>query len=347
VSAAPRVSVVVIGRNEGVRLSRCLESVRRAQAAAGLRFDLIYVDSDSTDDSRERAARAGAEVLAVRPPRPCAAVGRNAGWRAARGEFVLFLDGDTILDAGFVPAALAALRDPSVAVAWGHRRELDPAQSWYVRALDLDWIYAPGPSEFCGGDALVRRRVLEATGGFDERLIAGEEPELCRRIRAGGFTILHLDVPMTLHDLGVRSLRAYWRRAFRAGHAYAEVARRTREAGHPLWAAEARRNLVHGGTVAGASAALGAGLVAALAAGPQAVAAVAAATAGIAIGGAAVVARTYRRCAWKSSSPATRTLYALHSHAQQLPILAGQLAFHLDRLRGRRRGLIEYRTPAR
>jgi len=332
--ATPTLSVVVIGRNEGARLTRCLESVRRAAGAAPA-LEVVYVDSDSTDDSRERAAAAGAIVHRVRPARPCAAIGRNAGWRAARGEFVLFLDGDTVLDPGFLPQALAAMRDPAIAVAWGHRREIAPRQSWYVRALDLDWIYAPGIVPFCGGDALVRRRALADCGGFDESLIAGEEPELCQRIRAAGGLILHLDAPMTLHDLGIRSFGQYWRRAFRAGHAYAEVARATAAAGHGLWAGEVRRNLIHGSAVAAAPVAL----VAAAVAGPLPLAALLAA-------GGALLARTYRRCGWKSPSRSTRALYAAHSHLQQLPILCGQLAFHLDRIRGRRRALIEYRARA-
>ena len=331
---APRLSVVVIGRNEGERLTRCLASIGRALGSP-IDSELIYVDSDSTDDSRSRAAESGATVLRVRPQRPCAAVGRNAGWRAARGEFVLFLDGDTLLDPGFVPRALAAMAEPTVAVVWGHRREMAPEQSPYVRALDLDWVYAPGIVPFCGGDALVRRDVLAAVGGFDERLIAGEEPELCQRIRAAGSLILHIDAPMTLHDLGIASFRQYWRRAFRAGHAYAEVSRLTRAAGQPLWTAQARRNLVHGGAVAAAPVALAAATVA----GPLPLAVVIGA-------GVALLARTYGRCAWKSDSRLTRALYALHSHLQQLPILCGQLAFHLDRLRGRRRALIEYRARA-
>jgi len=330
--ATPTLSVVVIGRNEGARLTRCLDSVRRALAPT-VAAEILYVDSDSDDDSRERAAAAGATVLRVRPARPCAAIGRNAGWRAARGEFVLFLDGDTVLDPGFLPRALAAMRDPAVAVVWGHRREIDPGQSWYVRALDLDWVYAPGVVAFCGGDALMRREVLVASGGFDDTLIAGEEPELCQRIRGTGHRILHIDAPMTLHDLGIRSFRGYWRRAFRAGHAYAEVARATAATAHPLWAGEVRRNAVHGGAVAAAPVALAAAALT----GPAVLVVLLAA-------GALLLARTYRRCAWKSPSRSTRALYAVHSHLQQLPILCGQIAFHLDRIRGRRRELIEYRA---
>jgi len=140
---------------------------------------------------------------------------------------------------------------------------------------------------------------------------------------------------MTLHDLGIRSFGQYWRRAFRAGHAYAEVSRLTRAGGQPLWSNEARRNVVHGAAVAAAPVAL----AAAATAGPLAFAAIVGA-------GMGVLARTYRRCAWKSDSRLTRALYAVHSHLQQLPILCGQLAYHLDRMQGRRRSLIEYRARA-
>jgi glycosyltransferase involved in cell wall biosynthesis len=327
--AATRVSVVVIGRNEGERLVRCLESARPLGA------ELIYVDSSSTDGSPERAAALGARVLRVRPERPSAAVGRNAGWRAARGEFVLFLDGDTVLHPAFVQRALREFRDPDVAVVWGHRRERDPAQSAYVRVLDLDWIYAPGDTAFCGGDALVRRSVLERTGGFDASLIAGEEPELCRRIRACGHRIVHIDAPMTTHDLAIRSLRAYWQRAFRAGHAYAEVAERYAASPDPLWRRESRRNLVHGAALL----AVPPVLVAAWLVQPAAAALLVAL-------GLLLLARSVRRCAWKSGSLATRVLYALHSHAQQVPILLGQLAYRRNRRRGLRQRLIDYKESA-
>ena len=327
--AATRVSVVIIGRNEGERLVRCLASVKPLGA------ELIYVDSSSTDGSPERAAALGARVLRVQPERPSAAVGRNAGWRAARGEFVLFLDGDTALHPDFVRRALREFHDPDVAVVWGHRRERDPAQSIYVRVLDLDWIYAPGDTAFCGGDALVRRSVLERTGGFDESLIAGEEPELCRRIRAPGYRIVHIDAPMTAHDLAIRSLRAYWQRAFRAGHAYAEVAERYAASPDPLWRRESHRNLVHGAALL-AFAPL---LALAFLVHPGA----AAAFAGLAL---LVLARSVRRCAWKTGSWTTRVLYALHSHLQQIPILVGQLAYLRNRGLGTRQRLIEYKESA-
>ncbi|MBE2295312.1 MAG: glycosyltransferase [Phycisphaerales bacterium] len=326
------LSVVVIGRNEGERLVRCLESVR-AMADPGGAVELIYVDSASSDDSPERAAALGARVIIVHPERPSAALGRNAGWRAARAPLILFLDGDTLLEPRFVVESLPEFRDPKVVVVWGHRREIRPEASLYNRVLDLDWIYPPGPSEFCGGDALMRRAALEAVDGFDATLIAGEEPELCRRLRAHGGLILHVDRPMTGHDLAMTHWRQYWRRAMRAGHAYAEVAERFRATDTPLWEREVRRNRVRAGVLllslllavlgmlggwwAVSLLVLGLWLVLAL--------------------------RTALRVGWKSRDPLTRLLYGLHSHVQQIPILMGQLSFYWDRWRGRQRGLIEYK----
>ena len=232
-SGTPKLSVVIIGRNEGERLLRCLDSVAAMNDIGGM-VQVIYVDSNSTDDSVEKARARGAEVLEVKPERPAAAIGRNAGWKAASAPIVLFLDGDTILDPTFVAESLRHFEDPQVAIVWGHRREIDTAGSLYNRVLDLDWVYPPGESEFCGGDALMRRSVLEEVGGYDDTLIAGEEPEMCRRIRTRGYTILHVDHPMTGHDLAMTRFKQYWKRAFRAGHAYAEVAERFRGTDMPL-----------------------------------------------------------------------------------------------------------------
>lgn len=334
----PLVSVVVIGRNEGQRLVRCLESIRDMKPIGGA-VEVLYVDSDSTDGSPERAATLGARVIEVRPTRPSAALGRNAGWREARADIVLFLDGDTILDEDFVASSIGAFEDAEIAAVWGHRRELHPEASVYNRVLDLDWVYAPGKTEFCGGDALMRRSALAEVGGFDDELIAGEEPDLCRRLRAKDFTILHVDRAMTGHDLAITRFRQYWRRAERAGHAYAEVAARFRGSAMPLWDSEVKRNRIHAAALLGLS--FGSALVSVLvqSAWP------------IAIGFgllAALVLRTAMKVGWKSSDPITRLLYAAHSHLQQIPILVGQIRYERDRRAGRRRRLIEYKeAPSR
>ena len=332
-SARTLVSVVVIGRNEGERLLRCLRSVD-AMEIEGWDVEVLYVDSGSTDGSVERAAAMGARTLALRPERPTAALGRNAGWRAAEGDYVLFLDGDTVLDPGFVRAALSSMKDAAIAIVWGHRRELHPERSLYNRVLDFDWIYPPGLTQFCGGDALMRRGVLEQMGGFDEGLIAGEEPELCRRILGAGYRILHIDKPMTGHDLAMTRFGQYWRRATRAGHAFAEVSARFEQTAQPFWTEEVQRNRTRA-------------LVLVLWALCSVVGSLLLRSPWPLLAGGALfamlVVRTAWKARWKSKDGLGLLLYGLHSHVQQVPIFFGQMQFRANRRRGVRAGLVEYK----
>jgi cellulose synthase/poly-beta-1,6-N-acetylglucosamine synthase-like glycosyltransferase len=331
----PTLSLVVIGRNEGQRLVRCLESVELMRLPLG-DTELIYVDSASSDSSVERALRYNAKVLSLQSAHPNAAAARNLGWHAARAEIVMFLDGDTVLDRDFVADSIGAFSDPLIAVVFGHRRELNPRASLYNRVVDLDWMTTPGPAEFCGGDALIRRQILESVGGYDDQLIAGEEPELCRRIRAAGYLVLHVDRPMSLHDLGMTRFSQYWRRGLRSGYAYAEVSRRYRGTDLPLWSHESRRNLLQGGAML--AIVVGAPL---LAIAGQSLVPLFAAIIVVCV----LVARTALRYQWKARSLTTRLLYGLHSHLGHIPILFGQLKYHLDRYLGKRAQLIEYHLP--
>jgi len=327
------VSVVVIGRNEGDRLRRCLASVV-AMNKNGFDTEIIYVDSGSTDNSLEIANDFGAQVIALQPERPTAALGRNAGWLAAQGATVLFLDGDTILDANFVAQSLPDLWRENHAVVWGHRREIHPEESLYNRVLDLDWIYAPGLTQFCGGDALMRYAALAEVDGYDETLIAGEEPDMCRRMVGRGYTILHVDRPMTGHDLAMTSWSQYWKRATRAGHAYAEISQRMAEVGQTFWADEVERNRKRAVTLMGA--------------------AVWAVLATIFFRSwwpllatvlfyALLVLRSAYKARWKSHDMLTLLLYGVHSHLQQIPIYFGQRSYQRLRKKGQKAALVEYK----
>ena len=332
----PPLSIVIIGRNEGGRLTRCLQSVGHARSVEG-GAELIYVDSASTDDSAQTAANFGIQVIVLNGGLQTAARARNAGWERASAPYILFLDGDTILNPHFIQSALNVLElDQSIAAVWGHRRELYPERSIYNRVLDLDWIYPAGNTEFCGGDVLMRRSVLVEVEGYDPGLPAGEEPELCRRLRARGYRIVHIDAPMTAHDLNMTRFSQYWRRAMRAGYAYAEVSNRFRESADPMWLRESRRN-VRSGSFWIASLVVSIILLAFR-------------TPWILPWFALLIALP-GRSAWKARSraPGQKTLlvlYGIHSQLQQVPILVGQLRYLRDRYSGKQRTQIQYKEEA-
>jgi cellulose synthase/poly-beta-1,6-N-acetylglucosamine synthase-like glycosyltransferase len=279
----------------------------------------------------------GAKVIRIAPLYPSAAAGRNAGWKAASAPIVLFLDGDTVLAPSFVADSLHHFDDPRIAVVWGHRREINPRGSIFNRVFDLDWIYPVGVSEFCGGDALIRRSVLEEIGGYDEQVIAAEDTEMCLRIRVLGYTVLHVDHAMVGHDLAMTHWSQYWRRSVRTGHGIAEISARSRHTRFPLWQHESRRNIIQGSGILILTAAAPVLSIISQSMIPMAV------TAAIVL---ALAVRTAYRYRWKCPDLATLLLYGLHSHLQQVPILCGQLKYQLDRQAGKIPELIEYKGQA-
>ncbi|MCI0364754.1 MAG: glycosyltransferase [Phycisphaerales bacterium] len=217
------VAIVAIGRNEGERLRRCLQSA--AQQAR----TIVYVDSGSTDESVEFARSIGIHVVELDRSLPfTAARSRNAGIAKLRhidadAEFIQVVDGDCEIVDGWISFALNEMRAiPGAAVVCGRRRERYPEASVYNKLCDMEWDTPVGKSTACGGDALIRLRAFEQVGGYDDSLIAGEEPELCLRLRHRGWTIHRIDREMTLHDVNITRLGQWWRRSVRSGHAYAQ-----------------------------------------------------------------------------------------------------------------------------
>lgn len=226
------IGIVAIGRNEGERLARCLASLR----ASGC--PIVYVDSGSTDGSPQRAAAAGASVVALDMQRPfTAARARAEGVARLEAiapalEAVLFIDGDCELEPGFLPAATAFLQaSPDYAVVCGRRRERFPDASPYNRLIDREWDTPIGEAQACGGDALFRAAAYHAVGGFDPAMIAGEEPELCARLRKAGWRVMRIDQAMTIHDAAMVRFSQWWRRAVRSGMGYVQAWRQSRSAG--------------------------------------------------------------------------------------------------------------------
>lgn len=218
-----RAGVVIIGRNEGDRLVRCLASLTSRLS------QLVYVDSGSTDDSVNVARSMGADIVALDMTVPfTAARARNEGFERMRKlfpqcGFVQFVDGDCEVSPLWLESALSFLdTNPGVAAVCGRRRERFPEKTVYNMLCDIEWDTPIGEAKACGGDVLMRVEAFENVHGFRPDLIAGEEPELCVRLRASGWKIWRLDHEMTLHDAAMTRFGQWWKRTLRCGYTYAE-----------------------------------------------------------------------------------------------------------------------------
>lgn len=249
VEGASRIAAVVIGRNEGVRLQRCLRSLASEQVP------MVYVDSGSTDGSQDFARQTGAIVHELAADQPfTAARARAEGFAALLAvmpelEYVMFVDGDCEVESGWLGRAVAFLdEEPRYAVVCGRRRERHADASPYNRMMDNEWATPIGPANACGGDAVFRYHAYREAGGFNPVMIAGEEPELCSRLRARGWAIMRIDAPMTIHDAAIHRFSQWWRRTVRGGLGYAQAWHATRGApAGPLYSRQLMRAVLWAG----------------------------------------------------------------------------------------------------
>jgi GT2 family glycosyltransferase len=218
-----RVGVVAIGRNEGERLVRCLASVAHQVR------NVVYVDSGSTDSSVAFARSLGVAVVLLDLRQPfTAARARNEGFQrlleiAPDIEFVQFVDGDCeVAPTWFDEATKAMDSDERIGIVCGRRREKCPEKSIYNRLCDMEWNAPIGFTRACGGDSMCRVTAFCECDGFNAKCIAGEEPELCVRLRKANWKVLRINAEMTSHDANMFRFGQWWRRSVRSGHAYAQ-----------------------------------------------------------------------------------------------------------------------------
>jgi len=325
-----RVGVVTIGRNEGDRLKRCLASV------VGGGRTVVYVDSGSGDGSVAWARSQGVEVVELDMTLPfTAARARNAGFERLSAldtgvEFVQFADGDCEIAAAWMERAERELAaNPKLGVVCGRRRERRPGATIYNRLCDMEWNTPVGAAKACGGDAQMRVSAFKEVGGFSPDLIAGEEPELCVRLRQKGWEILRVDAEMTLHDADMTRFGQWWKRNVRGGHAYAEGSSLHGKPPERHWVREARSNWFWGLLV------------------PLLALGLAWPTRGIS----SALFLAYPLLFWRVRRAMLRrgfaagdaAPYAFYVTLGKFPQMLGQLKFIVGRIFGRRSRLIEYK----
>ena len=318
------IGVVVIGRNEGDRLTLCIDAL----LGSGVPVDrLVYVDSGSSDGSLERVRARGVDAIAIDAPFT-AAKGRNAGYEhliAKHGDALLalqFVDGDTEYFPAWIDVASKLLRDDdTVAAVTGHLQERRPDASVYNLLCNLEWNGVVGDIDTFAGNVMIRVSALQKSGLYNPELIAGEDPELGIRVRkATGQRIVRIDEPMCLHDVDMTRASQWWRRCVRAGHAYAQVSSMHGEAPLRFWKKETRSIWLWGALP----------VVALPLAGPA---------------WASLAWRIYKDARRRGLDARSARLYAVYTTAAKLPQALGQATFWWNKLRGVSSKIIEYKIP--
>ena len=244
------VGIVVIGRNEGSRLVACLQSLKN------ITLPIIYVDSDSSDNSMEVAKNYGIQSFSL-PSHPFlnAARARNAGCKLLiekypQLQFIQFVDGDTALEPDWLQSGFNYLHHNSdVAIVEGMLREKDKNSSIYKRFFALEWLHPKGFIAGCGGNFMIRKEALIEIHGFNEEIIGGEDSELCFRLRNQGWQIFNLGIPMGIHDSGISSLLPLMKRMRRAGYCFQQISCLHEDQSERLFYKENISNWIYGGLI--------------------------------------------------------------------------------------------------
>ena len=220
-----KIGIVVIGRNEGQHIRQSLLSVINKSN------DLVYVDSDSSDNSVEQAQSLEVKIISLDPTIPLSAArARNTGANYLLEanpnlEFIQFVDGDSLIADNWLENAVKELNAKTdIGVVCGALTENSNQSSIYNRLCSLEWNQPEGETLACGGNMMVRAAIFQQLEGFNETLIAGEDPELCLRVRQQGQKIFKLNEQMGWHNAEMTSFGQWWKRTIRGGYAYAQSA---------------------------------------------------------------------------------------------------------------------------
>ena len=196
------ISFVVPAYNEELLLGTTLDAIHMAAAATGQEYEIVVADDASSDRTAGVARDHDARVVST-SNRQIAAT-RNAGARAARGDLLIFVDADTVVNPEVVQAAYASVRGGAIGGGAGVR--FQGRLPWYVRVLEPLAVWTFRNARLAAGCFLfATRTAFDAAGGFDQSLYGAEEIALSRALkREGKFVVLKESV-----QTSGRKFRAY------------------------------------------------------------------------------------------------------------------------------------------
>ena len=205
------ISFIIIGKNEGWRLEKCLQSVVSIVKQDKISdYEIIYVDSRSTDNSLELAKKYEAKVFLITGE--CnAAIARNIGAKEAIGDILFFIDGDMELFHGFLPKVLI---------------ENDRLEYPFISGIfndivhDLDWNYlhtsrrhklqegdAEAVQTTTGGLFIIEHSLWKQMKGMDTRLRMGEDYDIGLRLTKLGIPLHRKAILLANHYMRQYSMR--------------------------------------------------------------------------------------------------------------------------------------------
>ena len=180
------LSIIIPAFNEEHLIEHCLQSISTSLAAnykPGFTSEIIVVDNNSTDDTARLATEAGARVVFE----PINHIGRarNAGAAEAQGDWLLFIDADSILSPGLLSEILRLIEEgKSVGCGSTLRMEGLP---WWVEGILKLWTVTSVMFHWAAGALVVcRSDAFREIGGFDQELYAADEIALSQQLRQWG-----------------------------------------------------------------------------------------------------------------------------------------------------------------
>lgn len=195
------ISFIVIGKNEGWRLTKCFESIYNVVEKDKItNFEVIYVDSKSTDNSLERA-QYFPNILIFTITGVCnAAIARNIGAQEAKGEVLFFIDGDMEIESGFLPKIITnnQLDYPFVS---GICIDYNYNSSWEL--LDIkprNIVKEDEQKEYTtGGLFVISKELWQSIGGMDSRLKRSQDLDLGLRLAKNGYPLMRKNIYLAKH----------------------------------------------------------------------------------------------------------------------------------------------------
>ena len=222
------LTIVVCTYNRKELLDNCLSSLEK-QTAYKKEYEILTIDNNSKDDTRNVASKyvkTHDNFRYLSETKQGLSYSRNKGWKEARGEFVGYIDDDSIADKDWIKRIIEFVNEKRDVQAFGgpyDRYTIEKLPTWFppeygklflgnkIRKVDIgkEWI--------TGTNMVFKKDLLKRLGGFNtslgmsgKKLAYGEEAELLRRIAKKGIAVYYNPKMIVKHLIDGRKVSFYW-----------------------------------------------------------------------------------------------------------------------------------------